>query len=314
MELRQLRYLIGVAEEGSFTRAGEKLFVTQSALSQQIMSLEQEVGTLLVDRSKRGIRLTAAGAILCHHAQRILLELEQAAVAIEELEGLQRGELRVGVVQTVNDYLMPALATQFAAAYPQVKLLIEECSSDDIERRLDRGEIQVGLGFLPVSDPGIETAWLFEERLSLIVRRDHRWSGREAIPVRSLDKLPMVMLSNTFCTRRLWEENARLATAQPQVVMEMNTVSSILAVVEETGIATVLPRLTLARQRSGRLVGIALSDPSPARQVGVLWHRDTYLCSASRAFIQVAQEASAHLQPDSLPPEAVMPAEARVHA
>src|SRR5690606_13404805 len=105
MELRQLQYLVAIVQEANFTRASEKVFVSQSALSQQIQALEQEVGTVLLDRSRRGVRLTAAGEILYHHAQRMFLELAQAKIAIHELEGLQRGELHVGVVQTVNDYL-----------------------------------------------------------------------------------------------------------------------------------------------------------------------------------------------------------------
>lgn len=293
MELRQLRYLLAIAEEANFTRASEKVFVSQSALSQQIQALEQEVGTVLLDRSKRGVRLTAAGEILHHHAQRIFLELEQAKVALQELEGLQRGELRVGVVQTVNDYLMPALVTQFAEQYPQIRLLIYELSSDEIEMRLENGELQVGLGFVPISNLSIESEPLFEERLVLIVRDDHPLADQSPIPVQSLDRMPMVMLSNTFCTRRLWEENAQLASAQPQIVMEMNTVSSILAVVEKTGLATVLPKLTVAEKRFDHLVGLDLHDPTPSRQVGLLWHRENYLCSASRAFIAIARQVSA---------------------
>jgi len=297
MELRQLRYLLAIAEEANFTRASEKVFVSQSALSQQIQALEQEVGTVLLDRSKRGVRLTAAGEILHHHAQRIFWELEQAKVAMQELEGLQRGELHVGVVQTVNDYLMPALVTQFAEQYPQIRLLIDELSSDEIEIRLENGELQVGLSFVPISNLSIESESLFEERLVLIVRDDHPFADQTMIPVQSLDKMPMVMLSNTFCTRRLWEENAQLASAQPQIVMEMNTVSSILAVVEKTGLATVLPKLTVAEKRFDHLVGLDLHDPTPSRQVGLLWHRENYLCSASRAFIAIAKQVSAAFTP-----------------
>jgi len=88
-----------------------------------------------------------------------------------------------------------------------------------------------------------------------------------------------------------------LASAQPQIVMEMNTVSSILAVVEKTGLATVLPKLTVAEKRFDHLVGLDLHDPTPSRQVGLLWHRENYLCSASRAFIAIAKQVSAAFTP-----------------
>ncbi len=163
----------------------------------------------------------------------------------------------------------------------------------EIEMRLENGELQVGLGFVPISNLSIESEPLFEERLVLIVRDDHPLADQSPIPVQSLDRMPMVMLSNTFCTRRLWEENAQLASAQPQIVMEMNTVSSILAVVEKTGLATVLPKLTVAEKRFDHLVGLDLHNPTPSRQVGLLWHRENYLCSASRAFIAITKQVSA---------------------
>lgn len=292
MELRQLRYLLAIAEEANFTRAAEKVFVSQSALSQQIQTLEQDVGSILLERSRRGVRLTPAGEILCYHARRMINEVDQAQVALRELEGLERGDLRVGVVQTVNDYLMPALAAAFTQRHPHIKLSIEELSSDEIEARLESGSLQVGIGFMPAANAYIHTELIFEEQLVLIVRQDHALAQQNAVPVGMLDAMPMVMLSNTFCTRRLWEQKARLAAAQPQIVMEMNTVSSILSVVERTGLATVLPQHSLTVGHSQTLMSVSLHDPTPLRQVGLLWHRDSYLCAASRAFMAAAQEAS----------------------
>lgn len=292
MELRQLRYLLAVADESNFTRAAEKVFVSQSALSQQIQALEAEVGTVLLDRSKRGVRPTAGGAILIDHARRVFRELDMALVAIHELEGLNRGELRVGVVQTVNDYLMPSIAARFSEQHPQIRLYVEELSSDEIEAGLEAGNLQVGLSFVPATHPALDYEHVLDEELVLIVRDDHPLAGRESVPVKLLDALPMVMLSRSFCTRRLWEDSARLAAAEPQVVMEMNTVSSILSVIEHTGLASVLPKRTVAERRSPRLMSVDLCDPTPQRHVGVLWHRSSYLCRASRAFIDLMRSVS----------------------
>ncbi|MBW4436442.1 MAG: transcriptional regulator CynR [Pleurocapsa minor GSE-CHR-MK-17-07R] len=295
MEIRQLRYLLAIAEEANFTRAAEKVFVSQSALSQQIQVLEGEVGAVLLERSKRGVRLTPAGEALCHHARRIMLEVEQAGIALKELEGLGRGDLRVGVVQTVNDYLIPALVSAFAHDYPHIRLMIEELSSDDIEDRLISGDLQLGLSFIPAASPAIDAEPLFEEELVLIIRRDHPFAGRDSVAVADLHGMPMVQLARTFCTRRLWEEKARLAGAIPHIMMEMNTVSTILSIVEKTGLASVLPRHTLRELRSDALTSLTLHSPSPSRTVGVLWARDGYVCAASRAFISAAHGASVAL-------------------
>ncbi len=289
MELRQLRYLMTVADEANFTRASEKLFISQSALSQQIQALEDNVGTVLVNRSRRGITLTDAGEILYRHAQRALYEIEEAQTAINELEGLQRGDLAIGVVQTVNDYLLPSIVAEFTAQYPQIKLSIQELSADDIEHKLESGELHLGIGFIPPTNPSIQTQPLFNESLALVVRNDHKLAERHHLPVSTLDNLPMIMLSQSFCTRRLWEDNARLAGAQPDIILELNTVSSILSAVLKTGLPTILPHLTLQEERSNQLIQISLTDPQPSRTVGILWHSDHYLCSASRAFIDTVE-------------------------
>lgn len=290
MELRQLRYLLAIAEEGNFTRAAEKVFVSQSALSQQIQLLEQEIGAPVLSRGKRGVHLTAAGEVLQRHAQRAFHELEQARVVIDELQGLKRGELRVGAVQTVNDYLMPHLITAFAARYPDVKLRVDELPSDDIEAGLESGDLQAAIGFIPTSRAEIAHERLFSERLALVVRDDHPFAGKRSVQVAALDGLPMIMLANTFCTRRLWEESARLASAQPRVVLEVNTVSSILSLAETTGLASVLPEFSLRDGLTRGLRVVALSNPTPVRRVGLLWRRDESLCAATRAFLTLARE------------------------
>lgn len=298
MELRQLRYLLTVADEANFTRAADKLFISQSALSQQIQALEQDVGTVLVNRSRRGITLTDAGQILYHHAQRVIHEIEEAVITINEMNGLTRGELSIGVVQTVNDYLMPSVVTDFTARYPSVKLSIAELSADDIELGLESAQLNVGIGFTPPTNTAVQAQPLFDESLVLVVRDDHPLAGQASIPVNELDNLPMIMLSQSFCTRRLWEDNARLAGAQPHITLELNTVSSILSAVLKTGMATILPHLTLIEARSSKLVEVQLTDPRPSREVGVLWHSNHYVCSASQAFIEIVKQVSRTLSPN----------------
>src|SRR3712207_2288590 len=121
MELRQLRYLLTIAEESSFTRAAEKLFVSQSALSQQIKLLESELGVQLLDRSGRKVLLTPAGGALLRQTRRALNALDEATVEIDELEALQRGELIVAAVETVVAYVIPEAVSQFAQRYPNVR-------------------------------------------------------------------------------------------------------------------------------------------------------------------------------------------------
>ena len=126
MELRHLRYFLAVADTVHFRRAAESLHVSQPTLSQQIRQLEKELGTTLFDRIGKGVRLTVAGETFRHYAQRILHVLDEAQVALLELEGLKRGKLYVGAVQTLNTYLIPPIIARFTTLHPGIFLSVEE--------------------------------------------------------------------------------------------------------------------------------------------------------------------------------------------
>lgn len=287
MEIRQLRYLLTIAEEQNFTRAAEKLYISQPALTQQIQKLEDEAGEILLDRSQRQIRVTPAGAILCASAQRILQELTDARVALDELAGLQRGEIRVGVVQTVNAYLIPEVVAAFKQVYPGIQIQVEELPAETIEAGLIKGHLQIGLSFIPTNLPNLATQTLFEEELILIVNRDHPLAKHASLAVADLADMEMVLLSAAYCTRRLWDKFAQDGGLNSHITIEMNTIGSVLKTVAQTSLVTVLPQLALANTHHPNLVGVPLNNPTPRRSVGLLWRAEGYRCHASQAFADV---------------------------
>ena len=276
----------------SGTNGAERLFVTGPALSQQIGQLEAELGTRLFDRLGREVRLTAAGRIFAQHAQRVLRELDDARVALDDLAGLQRGTLAVGVVQTVNASLLPRVVAAFTTAYPAIHVLIEERTADAIEAGLLDGTLQVGISFVPATAEDIATEALFSEELQLIVREDHPLATYETVRVGDLDGVALALLSTAFCTRRLWERSVAQAGVRPQVVIEMNTVGSLLATVRTSGLATVLPALALHDEQASGLAGIRLTDPTPRRTVGLMWARRAYQCATASAFMATVRAVS----------------------
>ena len=139
MELRHLRYFLAVADVAHFRRAAELLHVSQPTLSLQVQQLEKELGVPLFDRIGRRVRLTAAGELFRDRARRIFRELDEARVGLDELDILRRGRVAVGVVQTVNTYLIPAAAAEFTAAYPGVTLSVEELSASGVELGVSQG-------------------------------------------------------------------------------------------------------------------------------------------------------------------------------
>jgi LysR family cyn operon transcriptional activator len=286
MEMRHLRYFLAVADSLHFTRAAEHIHISQPSLSQQIKQLEEEVGTPLFDRIGKRVQLTEAGTIFREHACRALREMEEALAAIEELEGLERGLLTIGVVQTVNAYLMPDVIARFSRAHPQIALRVEELAAGEIEHGLAEGRLDAGVGFMPASDARVASEPLLEEDLVLIVPKAHRLSRRQLVPMSELDNEPLVLLPSRFCTRRLIEDSLRTARARLHVAIEMNSIEGILAMVRTGRLATVLPRLALRKKSDSSLHAIPLSDPTPRRKVGLLWRVGSYRSAAARALAQ----------------------------
>ena len=283
MEFRHLRYFLAVADALHFTKAAEGLPVSQPALSAQVKQLEHEVGVPLFDRVGRSVQLTRAGSIFREHARRALREMELAQMAIAEVEGLHRGALSVGVVQTVNAYLIPEIVTRFSNLHPQVGLKLDELSGPDIEAGVRDGILDVGIGFLPVTSDRLESQPLFEEDFVLIASARHRFAKRRRLSLSSLSDESLILLPGIFCTRRLLNASFEQAGIQPKIIVEMNSIEGILATVRTSTLPTILPRLSLGFGRHPVLRAITLKNPTPRRGIGLLWKKGEHRSGAVRA-------------------------------
>ena len=287
MELRHLRYFLAVAETSHFRRAAESLHVSQPTLSQQILQLEKELGTTLFDRIGRRVRLTVAGETFRHYAQQVLLKLNEAQIALLELDGLKRGKLYVGAVQTLNNYFIPSIIARFTEAHPGVFLSVEELAAGQIEQELLRGRLDLGISFLPSATDDFDCEPLLDEHLVLIVSSRHRLARRQHIKMIELNDEPLVLLPTAFYPRQLFDEKAQEVGIRPRVAVEMNSIDGILAAIRSSGGATVLPALALTKRVTGLRV-LSLLEPTPQRSVGLLWRRDCYRCNATKTFMTYA--------------------------
>jgi len=292
IELRHLRYFLAVAEESHFTRAAAKLHVTQPTLSHQIRELEGQLNLPLFDRIGRRVKLTAAGEMLLPHARRVVRELTDAQAALEELHGLKRGVLKVGIVQTVNACVIPEIVARFGAAHPGIQIACGEMAVADIETDLESGKLDLGISFLPPARKALEGQPLFTEELVLVVAADHALAKRRRLHLRDLANHPMALLAQQYCTRQLIDRSMADAAIQPEVRVEMNSVDSILSTVKRTQLVTILPTLALCQRDSG-LKAIGLIEPTPRRGVGLLWLRGTQRRAAGQAFAKVTQKVLA---------------------
>lgn len=285
MELRQFKYLISIAEEGTFTAAAEKLYISQSALSQQVKSMEKELGVPLFDRSRNRLQFTDAGELLHQRAKRIVKEVDDAKTAIDELEQLYRGGLKIGVVQTVNAYLIPQVVSSFSSEFPNIQLRVHELSAPQVEEKLYEHELDLGISFEPTDYPELRFECLFEEELLLIVNSAHALAKKKSIEVKILDRQRLMLLSEDYCTRRIWNRCAQEAEIQPDVHIEMNTIGGLLSALETNTMAgTILPALTMRMKAAERLKSVPLKKPTPRRSVGMVWRNGGYRSKAALSF------------------------------
>lgn len=283
MELRHLRYFLAVAETCHFRRASEALYVSQPTLSLQVQQLEQELGADLFERVGRRVRLTPAGELFRDHARRVLKELEDARAGLDELGGLKRGRVAVGVVQTVNADLVPTAAARFSAAYPGVALRVDQLSADAVEAGVADGTLDLGVSFTPPTDERVESSPLFDEELVLIVPASHRWASRARVRAADLDGEPLGLLPRGFSTRRIVDESLRAAGVAPRAAVEMNSVAGLVALVARGGPATILPALAAAGDRPS-VSRVRITDPTPRRSVGLLTRLGSRPPRAASAF------------------------------
>jgi len=290
MELRQLRYFLAVARHRHFTHAAEASFVSQPALSQQIRALEQELGAPLFDRLTTGAELTTAGRALHDYAERILRDVENGRVAVEEVAGTVRGELAISAVHTAVPALLVEVLAEFRELYPTVTIRLHEERSGDVLESVLSGRVNLGITYLPVAHDAIESSALYEEELVLVIPKS-RHRRRATMRVSELAELSLIVPPEGFCLRMGIDRMLEGAGAPGHIVAEMSSIESICDAVRAGLGATLLP--SSYTRHAGRMTGLSfvtLRDPVPLRTVGAIRRSDRHLCLASRAFLRALDE------------------------
>ena len=285
MDIRQLRYFLAVAEHRHFTRAAQASFVSQPALSQRVRALERELGAPLFDRLAGGVELTTAGRVLRGYAERILRELENAKVAVEEVTGTVRGELSVSTVHTANLALVVDVLARFRQAHPGVAVRIHEEPSAGVVESVLSGRVNLGIAYLPAAHDALESTPLYEEELVLVVPEGHALAGGTVRPSELAD-LPLIVPPDGFCLRTGIELALSGAGGPARIVAEMSATESICEAVRASLGVTLLPRAYI--ERRGAALGLAsarIAPPAPVRTVAALRRADRHQCLATRAFL-----------------------------
>lgn len=286
VEIRQLEYFVAVCEELHFTRAAVRLNISQPSLSQQIRILEHNIGLPLFDRIGKKTVITQSGHILLKYCYNVFHELAQARAAIGELQGLQRGSLKIGAIDSVMNDLMPPATLTFHQSYPQIELSLSGLGNDEIIHKLLHNELDLGVIFYPSPHEELMVTYLYDERLAVAVSDHHPLAVSAEIELKSLHQLPLIVLQKTDYLREYIDRVYKDSQISPRVVMELNTMESIISMVEQGAGITVLPCSYLQSLKQTNIRAIPISNPNLTIKIGLAYRRHKYLCAASKVFME----------------------------
>ncbi len=290
MELRHLRYFKAVAELEHFHKAADKLCITQSALSNQIKQLERELDTKLFARVGRNVKLTETGSALLLTANKMLNEEEYIKELIVEIEHGQQGQLKIGVLQSVNALYLHRLIIEFDKRYPNLSLQIEELPNTEIENKLRQGDIDIGIGFLLNKEyPQFDTELLFQENWKLLLSSEHaKWSS--SILNGKQHPLKAVLFPENFQTRKITESYIHDNNIEVNNKVQVNSITHALDLVKYSATFTILPEAFSILKGKHNIQTFDLVPPLPARRVGLLINKNKIRKRSVEQFAKLIRE------------------------
>jgi DNA-binding transcriptional LysR family regulator len=291
LDLRHLIALHAIADERSFGKAAERLGYTQSAISQQIATLERIVGLRLIERpgGPRPISLTEAGRVLLRHADAIQARLLAAKADMNALEAGDAGRLRVGTFQSVGTRVLPTLLRHFSDTHPRVEVLLRESPDEhELLEMVERGELDLTFWVLPVAASGpYESVELLTDPYVLVVPTDSPLTALERTPTLKEIALQPLIGFNLCASSQAVESRLASTGRAPNIVFRSDNNGTVQGLVGAGVGISVSPRLTVNEDDSSIAV-IDLQGRIPPRVIGLVWHRDRHRSPAAEAFVESA--------------------------
>jgi DNA-binding transcriptional LysR family regulator len=286
-----------VAREGTFGRAAASLGYTQSAISQQIQTLERLVGERLLERpgGPRAVSLTEAGALLLRHAESIIARLHAAQADMAALSQGQGGALRIGTFQSVGAKVLPVVMRRFLAAWPHVELeLTESPSDDDLLRLIERGELELAFAMLPTLEGPFESQEILRDPYVLLVPADHELGGLERTSIAELGDLTLI--GNRVCRSTALAEGELVQRGVTVDVAFRSDDNGTVQGLVGAGFGAALVPLLTVDPNDARVSVLEIEPEIPHRRIALAWHRDRHRSPAARAFAELAAEVCAEVE------------------
>ena len=277
LKLKDLRYLVAVADTRHFGRAAERSFVSQPTLSAQLKKLEEYLGVQLIERAPKRVQLTAAGEEIVERARRILDSSDEIVELARSHRDPLAGRLRLALLPTIGPYLLPNVAARLRKQLPRLELMLYEYQTDPMLEKLHSGEIDVGILALPVPMDGLDSQVLYREPFTVAMPSNHRLSGKSSIKVEDLSHETLLLLEDGHCLRDQALEVCASTVVHEKQDFRATSLETLRQMVASGVGITLLPELA-GRGAYGNARGVTIkpfAKPVPTRTIGAVWRKST---------------------------------------
>jgi LysR family hydrogen peroxide-inducible transcriptional activator len=284
MNLRDLRYLIALADLRHFGRAAEACHVSQPTLSTQLRKLEDELGVQLIERAPRQVMLTPAGTDIVARARRVIAEVEQMREVARRTADPEAGSVRLGMFPTLGPYLLPHAVPRLRARFPRLELLLVEEKTESLLAMLREGRLDAAVLALPLHEDWLEVEPLFEEPFLLAVPTGHPLAGRKQLRMEDLGAQQLLLLEDGHCLRDQALAVCGLAGAGEKEGFRATSLETLRQMVAAGVGLTLLPMLAVKPPVpvSDAITLLPFRNPAPSRKLALVWRKS----SAMTAFLR----------------------------
>jgi DNA-binding transcriptional LysR family regulator len=291
MELRTLRAFVEVVRQGGFSQAAKAVFATQSTVSKAVRQLEDELGVPVLDRIGHRSELTAAGEIVYRRALAMLAQRDDLIAELDELRGLKRGSLRLGLPPLGSSQLLAPLFAVYRSRYPGIEIRLVEHGSKRLEEILLAGEIDLAASLLPVSvEFESQPVRAEAEPLMALLPAGHPAAGQEKVDLPTLAASPFILFEQGFALNRVILEACERRGFRPTVAARSGQIDFIVELVAARLGVAFLPRMMAEQRRRPTVPIVRLDEPGTEWHMALIWRRGGYLSHAARAWLALARE------------------------
>jgi len=279
MNLRDLRYLVALADHKHFGRAAEASFVSQPTLSTQLKKFEDEIGMALVERNPRNVMLTEVGEAVAAKARIILREADEIKAIANRAKDPESGTVRLGIFPTLGPYLLPHIVPNIVARFPKLELILVEEKTEVLLKKLHEGELDAAILALPIHDDTLHAEFLFEETFVLAVNKQHAMAKNKRVKLNDLAQERLLLLDDGHCLRDQALEVCQMAGAGERTGFRATSLETLRHMVSANVGMTLMPALSVhaPAPSSPGVSLIPFPEPAPHRRIAMIWRRTSAL-------------------------------------